>query len=80
MLHGMAFRNRDGPIHMLNDETLDQVFESLGKLLDLEFCPCGQAIFGDGPRRFECETMLTFQPIHTRLRGFGDAFARKRIF
>jgi hypothetical protein len=64
-LHRRAFgnrdgENRDGSIHILKDGTLDQVFESLEKLLDLEFCPCGQAIFGDVARRFELETMLTW--------------------
>jgi hypothetical protein len=46
-----------GPLHhcfistedQLGEEGPDQVFESLEKLLDLEFCPCGQAIFRDAP-------------------------------
>jgi hypothetical protein len=52
ILLGRAFENCDGSIHILQDGTLNQVFDSLGKLLDLEFCLCGQAIFGDGPRIF----------------------------
>jgi hypothetical protein len=75
----MAFRNRDGSIHILQDGTLDQIFGSFEKLLDLEFCPCDQAIFGDEPRRFELEVMLTCEPIHLRSTEFGNAFACKRI-
>jgi hypothetical protein len=63
-LHGRVFgnhdgENRDGSIHILKDGTLDQVFGSLEKLLDLELCRYCQAIFGYGPRRFELEAMLT---------------------
>jgi hypothetical protein len=71
--------NRDRSIHIFEDGTLDQVFESLEKSLDLEFCPCGQAIVGDGPRRSELEAMLTCELIHPRSAGFGDPFACKRI-
>jgi hypothetical protein len=78
-LHGWAFGNRDGSIHILKDGTLDQVFESLEKLLNLDHCLCDQAIFGDGSRTFELEAMFTCEPIRPRSTGFGDAFAYKRI-
>jgi hypothetical protein len=60
-LHAKAFGNRDGLIHIIKDGTLDQVFESLEKMLDLEFCPCGQAVFGDWLRGFELAVMLTYE-------------------
>jgi hypothetical protein len=78
-MHGRAFGNRDVSIHILKDGTLDHVFESLEKLLGPELCPCGEAIFCDGPGRFWLETMLTCELVQPRSVRFGDAFACKRI-
>jgi hypothetical protein len=49
------------------------------KLLDLEFCLCDQAFFGDAPRRFGPGVLLTCEPIHPQSARFDHAFASKRI-